>query len=312
MTTENPEDHLKSDTDTEVEPDAAPEEEAETAGISLHTPEALDDGLSDAEPEETPPDLVGAPLPPGQAYDLLALETEGLDVDQALAAVASLNEIVMAPAAPEAEGTASGMAADEGSAADSSRRMPTYQVVSDFPAPPLMTLRRGQLASVVPALLLMVIGAWLTFALTTTEAAPNNAMILALLMGGVGVALLAQWIGSGQWSRGALLFGLLLLISAGVFFWLSQSATPGLARGWPLLICGLGAAFILSGLLSAIRERRQMLVGLMLVVSGLAGYAVTASLVEGSLLALARSAGPAVIAAMLLLIGLPAVLRGRR
>lgn len=307
--TEDPEDRLKTDPDTEPEPDAAPEE-AETAGVSLHAPDALDDGPPDAEIEEAPPDLAGAPLPPGQAYDLLALETEGLDVDQALAAVASLNEIVMAPAAPE--GTASGMAADEDSAADSSRRMPTYQVVSDFPTPPLMTLRRGQLASVVPALLLMVIGAWLTFALTTTEAAPNNAMILALLMGGVGVALLAQWVGSGQWSRGALLFGLLLLISAGVFFWLSQGATPGLARGWPLLICGLGAAFILSGLLSAIRERRQMLVGLMLVVSGLAGYAVTASLVEGSLLALARSAGPAVIAAMLLLIGLPAVLRGRR
>ena len=77
--------------------------------------------------------------------------------------------------------------------------------------PPLTTLKRGQLGSVVPALLLIGLGAWLTLT-TTSGTPPDPLLVAAVVVGGIVVSLLAQWLGTGRWSRGALFFALLLLL----------------------------------------------------------------------------------------------------
>ena len=123
------------------------------------------------------------------------------DIDAALAAVASLSEMM-----PERE-------AEAQARADSQQGTPTF--VPEMPMPPLTTLKRGQLGSIVPALLLIGFGAWLT--LTTTSGTPPDPLLVAGRdrRRDHAVTLLAQWIGTGRWSRGVLFFALLVLLVGG-------------------------------------------------------------------------------------------------
>ncbi|MFN8565239.1 MAG: hypothetical protein U0703_27260 [Anaerolineae bacterium] len=155
------------------------------------------------------------------------------DVDAALAAVASLSELM-----PERE-------AEAQARADSRQSAATFE--PEMPMPPLTTLRRGQLGSVVPALLLIGFGAWLT--LTTTGGAPPDAMLVAgVVIGGIVLTLLAQW------ARGAGRVGwcssLLILLVTGVVVFSVQPGGIDLGRGYPLLAVAVGLAMVLAGFLA--------------------------------------------------------------
>ncbi|MFN8452244.1 MAG: hypothetical protein U0521_27520 [Anaerolineae bacterium] len=157
------------------------------------------------------------------------------DVDAALAAVASLSELM-----PERE-------AEAQARADSRQSAATFE--PEMPMPPLTTLRRGQLGSVVPALLLIGFGAWLT--LTTTGGAPPDAMLVAgVVIGGIVLTLLAQWLGTGRWSRGVVFFALLILLVTGVVVFSVQPGGIDLGRGYPLLAVAVGLAMVLAGFLA--------------------------------------------------------------
>lgn len=231
---------------------------------------------------------------------------EGVDIEAALAAVSSLSDMLAEQEAAEqakiAQAEAEARAAEE-------RRMRLEHPELFFPVPPQTVLRRGQMASVVPALLLMGIGAWLTFALTVSPPAPDALTIAAVLLGGVSITLLARWLSSGRWARGSLFAVLALLLTAAVSFYLTLPASPGMARGWPLLLVGAGAAFILTALLAYPPDRHLIAPGLLLVFAGLIGLAVTMALLPASLVSVIVTLWPVVLVAVVLVWLLPALRR---
>ena len=175
------------------------------------------------------------------------------DIDAALAAVASLSEIM-----PERE-------AEAEARADAEQGKPTF--VPEMQMPPLATLKRGQFGSVVPALLLIGFGAWLTLT-TTSGTPPDPLLVAAVIVGGIVLSLLAQWLGTGRWSRGALFFALLVLLVAGVIVFSLQPNGLDLLRGYPLLLVALGLAMVLAGLLARPLNPRLLVPGALIGAGG--------------------------------------------
>ena len=219
------------------------------------------------------------------------------DIDAALAAVASLSEMM-----PERE-------AEALVRADARQGKPTF--VPEMKMPPLTTLKRGQLGSLVPALLLIGLGAWLTLT-TTSGTPPNPLLVIVVVIGGIVLSLLAQWLGTGRWSRGALFFALLVLLIAGVVVFSVQPKGLDLLRGWPLLIVALGLAMMLSGLLARPVSGRLLLPGFLIVLSGAVGLTVTLNLIPTNLLSIATPLAPVMLVIVLILWMLPLLFRRRR
>ncbi|MBI5666777.1 MAG: hypothetical protein HZC41_02110 [Chloroflexi bacterium] len=232
---------------------------------------------------------------------------DGVDIEAALAAVSTLSDMLAEQEAAEqakiAQAEAEARAAEE-------RRMRLEHPELFFPVPPQIVLKRGQMASVVPALLLMAIGAWLTFAQTTSPTSRDGGLVAALLIGGVAVTFIARWLSSGRWERGSLFTALALLLVAGVAFYLTLPGSPGSVRGWPLLVSAVGTAFILTALLAYPSDRRLLLPGLLLVIAGLIGLTVTLGLLPTAVTAVVVNLWPVVLALVLLVWLLP-VLRRR-
>ncbi|GAB4525024.1 MAG: hypothetical protein OHK0046_40340 [Anaerolineae bacterium] len=227
------------------------------------------------------------------------LETDEFDIDAALASVASLSDVIAEREAEEAAEQAR-LDAETRAKAEAARRRSEYY----FPSPPAFTLHRGQLASVVPALLLMAFGAWLSFALATDATLPSTPTVVLLVMGLVGVALLAHWVSSARWLRGSLFGGLALLFSAVPLYALSLGVG---AAGWPLLLAALGAAMLLSTVLSSEAERGlSLFTSLLMLLMGAIGYAVTTAAFTLELAEPIAWGLVAVIAAILII---PALLR---
>lgn len=264
-------------------------------------------------PPETPPDdetRYAPPEAPPVEAETPAVAVfpagEGVDIEAALAAVSSLSDMLAEQEAAEqakiAQAEAEAQAAEE-------RRLRVQHPELFFPVPPATVLRRGQMASVVPALLLIGIGAWLTFALTAAPSPPDGLIMAAVLLGGVSVALLARWLSSGRWARGSLLLGLALLLITGVTFYLQQPGAMGVTQGWPLLVVGLGAAVLLTALLAYPPERRLLLPGALLTAVGLVALVVTLGLLPAEVLALAGTVWPVVLVVVLVVWLLPVVRR---
>lgn len=151
--------------------------------------------------------------------------------------------------------------------------------VTAFPHPPISVLHRGQLASIVPALLLMGIGGYLTFLVTTTDATLQLPVIIAVAIGGLGAMLLAQWISSSRWSIGSFFIGVLLLLTGGTIAYLVLPNQLSLIDGYPLIITAIGTAFVITDVFVP-SGRRIWLIGLILAITGLAGVFVTITLVN--------------------------------
>jgi hypothetical protein len=179
-----------------------------------------------------------------------------------------------------------------------------------LPMPPMMRLRRGQLGSLVPALLLIGIGAWLTLT-TTAGTPPNSLLVAAVAVGAVVVTLLAQWISTGRWGRGYLFFALLILLVTGILAFSIQPGGLSLVRGWPLLIAALGVAVIVSSVLSRPSDQRLLPPGILLVTAGLLGVIVTSNVLPQRILAAVAPWGPAVLVVLAVIWLLPFVFRRR-
>ncbi len=219
------------------------------------------------------------------------------DIDAALAAVASLSEIM-----PERE-------AEAEARADARRSAPAF--VPRMQLPPVVTLKRGRLGSLVPALFLIGIGAWLTL-MTTAGTPPDPLLVAGVVVGGIVLSLLAHWLGTGRWSFGLLFFALLLLLLAGVVFFSLQPTGLDPQRAYPLVLVALGLAMTLAGLLGRPFSLRLMLPGLLVVLAGGVGLAVTLGYVPPDLLTTAVTFAPAVLVVVLVLLLLPLIFRRRR
>lgn len=225
----------------------------------------------------------------------------GLDIDAALASVASLSDVIAQREAEEA--------AERERQQAEARRWASYR----FEHPPLATLRRGQITSLVPALLLMALGAWLTFANTTGDA-PDSGLVALAILGGLGLILLLFWLQSGRWARGALFAGLTLTGAAGLMAYLTQFDGPGV-EGWPLLIAVPGAAAFLSGILARPADRQLAFTGLALTAGALLMLAFTTGIIAEALAAdvdaLIADYGWVALMVALVLLVLPLLLRRR-
>ncbi|MFQ3566073.1 MAG: hypothetical protein SNJ59_03660 [Aggregatilineales bacterium] len=185
---------------------------------------------------------------------------------------------------------------------------PAYK--PNLAVPPPIALKRGHPGSLVPGLILIGLGAWLTV-MTTTNTPIEPLLLAAMVVGALAVTLLAQWLGNGRWGRG-LLFAALALILAGALFALSlQPGGIDLTRGWPLLIAVIGAATVLSAVLARPAERRLIAPGVLLLIAGLLGTIITNAVFDPELLAAAAPLWPVIILIMIVLWLLPLIFRQR-
>jgi hypothetical protein len=234
--------------------------------------------------------------------------TDDMDIEAALAAVSTLSDMLAEQEAAEQARIAQ-IEAEAQAAAERQARLEHPEQF--FPVPPMLVLHRGQMASVIPALVLIGVGAWLTFTLTTAKTAPDPTLTFGVAIGGIALVLLARWLTSGRWTRGALFGGLALLLGGGALIYLLQPVSPGLIQGWPLLLVGVGLAAVLTGLIAIPRDTRLMLPGLALIVGGIAGLVVSLGVLGDDLLNTAASLWPAALVIILLVGALPLIFRRR-
>lgn len=266
-------------------------------------PQPNDDDLRFAPPAEPEPAAHAEPAL-SEAHAAEAA-TPALDIDAALAAVSSLDDVLAEQEAREQAHQAREQAAIEERARREARLRSPEQF---FPMPPLLTPARGRADSVVPALALIGIGGWLT--LTVANGTPPDAGLVALAaLGGVVASLLARWLVARRWARGALFAALALALTGGaVAFALTG---PGLAVGWPLILLALGAAALLTALFSRPPDARPLPAGLGLIAAGAAALAVTSGALPAEGLTLARDVAPVALGFVALVLALPLIFRRR-
>lgn len=223
---------------------------------------------------------------------------DDLDIEGALAAVASLHNVsseveseideseedvleedesLEIQAFERIEGDESDLAEIDEDSEQAIGSVMSYDSV--FPRPPASVLHRGQLASVVPAVLLIGIGAYLTFIVTTSDVALQPGVVVATLVGGFGAMLLAQWISSARWAIGSFFIGVLLLLTGATFAYLILPNNLSLIDGYPLLLTAIGTAFVITDIFVP-SGRRIWLIGLILAIAGLVGVAVTTTIMN--------------------------------
>lgn len=231
------------------------------------------------------------------AYDFV-------DIEAALASVASLGDAAAEREVAEiAEQTAIETAEQE----REEKRRPPRRVT----APPVLAMRRGHVASVVPALVLMLLGGWLTFAVTAPDAVPASPLHVILAAGGaVLVVLLAFWVASGRWARGVLFFALLALLTAGALYY-ETTLTVAYPVTGPLLLTAAGLAFALTGLLARPTDSRLLLPGILLLAAAGVNVAVAIGYLPDWLLTGAAAAWPLLVVVVIVLWLLPALFRRR-
>ncbi len=292
---------------------AAPEMSDDTAAPAM---------TDDAAPDETPLDdlyvsdapvavdsteaLDAAPSVAVTPDSLPVNVTDGLDIAAALAAVSTLSDMVAEQEAAEQLRQSQAEAREQARVEAQTRLEHPEQF---FPVPPVMTLKRGQLSSVIPALLLIAAGVWLTFNLTTGQGLPNAGWLLGLGGGALGLMLLGRWLASGRWARGALFFGLALLLVSSLFIAFTQFNLLALAQGWPLLVSAIGLAAMLTSGLAQPRDGRLLLPGLTLLVGGVAGLVVTLNLLDAAILSTAATAWPLALVGLVIIWLLPLIVR---
>jgi predicted small integral membrane protein len=187
------------------------------------------------------------------------LISDDVDIDAALAAVAMLSdgaaerEAQQQELQPLADGTTT--------------EAPTFLL----PTPPAVTLKRGSLASLVPALLLIASGALLTV-MTTSGAVISPVLVAFGALAAVALLMLAYWLTARRWAVGTFFIAVLLLLSSAVVYAVLQPGGLGFG-GLPLLITATGAALFLTTILTRPLMRRALVPALALIIGGIAAFA---------------------------------------
>jgi hypothetical protein len=263
-----------------------------------------EDDLRFAPPDSGPvmdeDDLQAVDDPPMLVPDTTYAEFEDLtadvDLDAALASISMLDDMLAEQeAAEQAERARVQAEADARAERQERLRNPEHF----FPMPSMTTVQRGRMDSVIPALALIGIGAWLTFVLTTGNSHPTT-LILSLSIA-LSLTLLARWLASGRWALGTLFFALTIPLTGGIAAYLLTSGL--LVMGWPLTFAGVGLAFLITGVLGG--EYRLMLPGLVICFGSLAGLVVTNGLLPAAALSVLASLWPLVVVVIAVLWLLP-------
>lgn len=307
----------------EPEPELQPTDEFDSAGDDLrYAPPVLPDEEPAAEPAPDSLDELVDPVPEIiSGIDDTPIEdivpdvpefsaTDGLDIEAALAAVSTLSDVIAEEEAAE-QARLARLEAEAQAKIERQRRLENPELF--FPVPPMLSLRRGQFAALVPAVLLIAFGAWLTFSLTTTRQLPDPALILSGASAAVGLSLLSHWLASGRWSHGTLFFGWLLLLLGLLLLLLLQPAFPvNLVSAWPILFLAPGLAMLLTAFLGYPSDRKLIFPALLLILTALSGWVVTSGLLGAELLTFLASLWPAAVVVVVIVLLIPAVFRQRQ
>ncbi len=233
------------------------------------------------------------------------VNTEDLDVEGALAAVASLQELTREPEdvlddddiveiqeferveddeADEfledfTEEEAIEIALSEEDEVVEITPEPSVTYETTFPHPPLSVLHRGQLASVIPAVLLIGIGGYLTFVFTTSEVTIEPILVASIGLIVLGIVLLSQWLSSARWTIGSFFLGLSFLLIGATSTYLTLPTNLTWIDGYPLLVTAIGIAFVVTDIVVP-SGRRVWLIGLILAIIGLGGIVSTTMLAD--------------------------------
>lgn len=222
-----------------------------------------------------------------------------VDVDAALAAVSQLTLM-----AEDEEIASDETENDDLSSDDTPEDENTVvEIVDEFEIPRDITMARGQLASILPAVTLIILGGWLTFTLTTTNTIPSTGLILSVILIGIGVVFLSQWLNSSRWSRGNFFIGLSTLLIGGVQLYLSQVAPSAVTNGWTLWIIAIGLALFGTGYLTLPRLPRLSIMGILTIVTGGIGYVLTSGAISTEVIGFISNlwiVGAVILAIMLL------------
>lgn len=297
-------DDLRYAPPTESVPSEASEANAASVPFEAELETTSDDELQFAPPAPEPEPSVDI------ATDSLPVTvTDGLDIEAALAAVSTLSDVIAEQEAVE-QARVARIEAEALAKAEHQARLEHPERF--FAVPPLTGLKRGQLASVIPALWLIGLGAWLTFTLATTHTAPDPVWVGVVIALGIGLSLITRWLASHRWAHGSLFFGLLSLLWGGLFFYVNQPGAFGFAATWPLFVVACGLAMVLTRLLTPSAQSRLMLPGLILIMAGIAGAVITMGLLPDNLTFMAASLWPVALVIMVAIWVFPLVFRQRQ
>ena len=154
---------------------------------------------------------------------------------------------------------------------------PQYETA--FPHPPMSVLHRGQLASVIPALLLMSVGAYLTFIFTTSELTLSPLLLGSIVLSALGIVLLSQWLSASRWTIGSFFLGLSMLLLGISSAYLTLPNNLSWVDGYPLLITAIGTAFVITDIVRP-SGRPVWLLGLILAIIGIVSLIATNTLLD--------------------------------
>lgn len=252
--------------------------------------------------------------------DATADDASTLDVDigAALESVAALSDILAEREAEEQRQAETEATAREAAAAAEAARAeadPVFEAAEParMATPPVSELRRGQPASVVPALLLIGLGSWLTFALSTASSgavALPPLLVIGVVGGAVVLTLLTQWLGGGRWARGSFFLALFGALTGGALYYDIISGA-NLMLGAPLTLAAAGVALVLTGLLGRPADRRLFLPGLLLIFGGIVALALLQGAISPLLAAELAHWSPLVLAVLIVIWLLPVLLKRR-
>ncbi len=218
--------------------------------------------------------------PPPEETPLTPSLSDEENVDLAIAALGNLAELTQIDDTDESltEAFADGdsMANDD---MPERSALPKESPHPAFILPPLSYLERGQSGSVLPALGLMGVGAFLTFMFTTSDTPPEPLSLFVLGVCLLGAIFIGYWVSSGRWSVGNFFVGAWLLLSAGVFFFTTQTNIIRLENGYPLFISAFGVAMVLTTWLTPFRGQRLGALGFAMMIAGIIGTIWTAGLI---------------------------------
>lgn len=314
-----------ADADTEEaadeSPDADEESAPEIAAEDVASPDEpaaeLEDSEEDAESAEPVEDTEDSDAASDESATQPEEDTEAeateaddagfddFDIESALAAVATLEH--------HDDDTDEYAADDE---VDSpSDDIEDYRVVHEpaapFTQPPFVTLSRGRGTSVVPALLLIVIGVWLTVTLTTTPDTLNPLLVIGILPGVIGITLIVRWLSTSRWERGSLLLGTICLFGGivGVFIAVQDQFT--LAADYPLFGAALGTAFIVTAALPRKKSGALFAVGAGLIAGSIAALFILRGTIAVDLTAILPTLAPILAVVVVVVLLLPLLIRQR-
>lgn len=257
----------------------------------------------DATDDETAEVLLEDLVPRLSQADAADFDADALDIDAALAAVSTLDDLI---AEQEAEAAAQQAAAEEAERLAAEREARMRHPESFFPMPALSSLPRGRFDSVITALAFIVSGIVLTLTLTggTPDFLSQQGFMILLV---IFFVLLVRWLVSQPMTLGNGLFAVALLL----LFAVGEQVLQPLSTQWPLFVAGVGAALFFRNLLNGQRAAMSLFAPLVVTVAGVSAWLVTSGQLPIALQGLPQSVIWVVLGLVALILLLPVLFKQR-